>query len=97
MKGVEIISVRIPTGPDQHVMEDLRAICHEVRESSLAQADVYANGVFPGDLAIILSWEEMPPKGERTGLGKALSAALKRFGLVDHSVWVKAERGLKAG
>lgn len=89
MKSLEIISVRIPGGLNEHIMEDLRAMCREIKESLSADADVYANGDFPGDLAIILSREEEVPGGGKTGLGSTLSVALKRFGLVDHAVWIR--------
>jgi hypothetical protein len=95
MKGLEIIVVHIPVGLDQHVAEDLCAVCREVREASAADADVYANGDFPGDLAIILPWEAKSFKGERTVPGNTLSAALKYFGVVDHSVWIKVEQFLR--
>jgi hypothetical protein len=92
MKSLEIISVRMSL-PDPRLKEDLQAICREVRLSSAVELDVYTNGDFPGDLAIILLWPSASSMEEGTDLGNNLSAVLKRFGLVDHSVWVKAERG----
>ncbi len=92
MKSLEIISVRMSL-PDPRLKDDLQAICREVRKSSAAELDVYTNGDFPGDLAIILLWPSASSTGERTDLGNNLSDALKRFGLVDHSLWVKTEKG----
>ncbi|OPY66329.1 MAG: hypothetical protein A4E57_02864 [Syntrophorhabdaceae bacterium PtaU1.Bin034] len=93
MKSLEIISVRTPVSLDPHVKEDLCAICREVKESHEAEADVYTSGDVPGDLAVILLWRGISLKGEKSKLGQMLSTALKRFGLVDHVVWVTTEKG----
>jgi hypothetical protein len=90
MKSLEIISVRM-SSPDQRLKEDLQRVCREVRESSATKMDIYINSDFPSDLAIIFLWPSALSTGERTDLGNNISAVLKRFGLVDHSVWVRME------
>ena len=69
----------------------LNASCREVKEPFLAGATPHFNGNVPGDLAIILSWEGASLKKEKTDVGLRLAAALKRFGLVDHLLWVMIE------
>lgn len=97
VRSLEIISVRTSGNLEQKIRTALGAICREVKVLSAVKAEVYANGDFPSDLAIILSWEGVSPKGEKTDLGYTLSATLRRFGLVDHVVWVMTKEGPDIG
>ena len=97
MKSIEIISLRTTMNLEPQVYTDLYAMCQEVKESSEPYADLYTNADAPGDLAIILLWGGRSRKREKSNLGQRLSAALKRFGLVDHIVWVTTEKGIGTG
>ena len=91
MKIMEIISVRTSINQGKRVREVLNTICREIKESSAAKADVYDSSDFPGDLAIILSWEGTSLKEEKTSRGHTISVALRQFGLIDHVLWVMDE------
>ena len=93
MKSIEIISLRTTINLEPQLYADLCAACREAKKSHGAEAEVYASGDVPGDLAVILSWVGTSLTGEKSNLGQMLSTALKRFGLVDHAVWVTTEKG----
>ncbi len=58
-----------------------------------AQADVtvYANSLLQGDLCIQIFWDKEAAANQGSRVGVSLAQALKRFGLVDHSVWIRIE------
>ena len=87
MRHLEIISVRSIGDFVQQAYLYMNAFCREVNEPLLAGANVYINADVPSDLAIILSWEGVSLKEEKTDVGLSLAAALKSFGLVDHVLW----------
>ncbi len=57
----------------------------------LVNADVYTGLTNPTDIAIYLLWENdwKPMQGSEVAL--RIIEELKKFGLVDHSIWIKKQ------
>lgn len=95
MKWMEIIRLRVAqdqmtlVGPQLELMLDGLG-----GEPGLTRATAYVGVTSPGDMGLILLWDtegDPPPFGSPTT--QSLVPACKRFGLVDHSVWIQTERG----
>ena len=56
-----------------------------------ADVSIYANPLLRGDLCIQIFWNKETVATQGSRLGINLAQALKRFGLVDHSVWIRVE------
>jgi hypothetical protein len=87
MKWLEIIILRTAGGVDEP-MNLWKQIITFAPIPGLTEALVYTHFSLPGDLAITLNWEtdRIPPWGSELALG--LVKELRRFGLVDHSIWM---------
>jgi hypothetical protein len=90
MRWLEIIFIRtgrVSEGRIDPVIEKMTKV-YEVPH--LVEAACYSHAMIPGDYAVILSWDIYQPNlGSDLALG--LMQELKRFGLVDHSLWVAGE------
>jgi len=57
--------------------------------SASPESMFFTNPSIPGDLMIIVRWEGGQPEPSGSHLGLRLVRELKRYGLVDHGVWVE--------
>ncbi len=96
MKWMEIIILRTAGTVDQP-MNLGKQIATFSPIPGLREALVYTHSSLAGDLAITLSWETdtTPPWGSELAMG--LVQELRRFGLVDHSIWIPREEIIPKG
>jgi len=94
MKWLEIIILRTAGAVDEPMNLWKQATTFSPIPG-LTEAFVYTHSSLPGDLAITLNWEteRTPPWGSDLGVG--LVQELRRFGLVDHSIWI-ARQGVNS-
>jgi len=87
MKWLEIIVLRTAGAVDEP-MNLWKQIITLAPIPGLTEALIYTHSSLPGDLAITLNWEtdRTPPWGSELAVG--LVKELRRFGLVDHSIWI---------
>jgi len=90
MKWLEFIRVQAASIPQESVAFRLLAFAKSLENTpGLSAADVYAHASVNGDFAISLLWDTDQPQPMGSILGLNLSETLKKYGLVDHSVWIK--------
>ena len=96
MKWMEIIILRT-AGTVEQPMNLWKQISAFSPIPGLKEALVYNHSSLPGDLAITLSWETdtSPTWGSELAVG--LIQELRRFGLVDHSIWIPREQIIPEG
>lgn len=87
MKWMEIIRVR--TAEDRGRMAaELPGLTGDIaRTPGLVDIDVYAHASAYFDFAIFLQWDTDRFQNRGSLPGLSLTQFLKRFGMVDHSVW----------
>jgi hypothetical protein len=93
MKWMEIIRLRV--APDQmtRVGPQLEVMLDGLSEVlGLEKATAYVGVSSPGDMGLLLLWDtEGVPPVFGSPMTQSLMPACRRFGLVDHSVWIEAE------
>ena len=91
MKLLEIIAVRTSGHFAEQACQYLKEFCLTFKGPPIPEMNLYINPAIKGDIAIILHWLERQHSRTKTDVGLCLAAALKRFGLVDHTCWVMME------
>lgn len=89
MKWLEFIRVQASGISQEAVANKLLAITKDLQSSPGPSAvDLYAHASVNGDFAISLLWDTDQPQPLGSLVGLNLREALKKYGLVDHSVWI---------
>lgn len=90
MKRVEIITLRCLSKAEMQFVDEFLDFVRRQKGSGFPTSiKVYHHSTIETDLSIHLHWEmEMQPSFE-SPLGQQISYALKKFGLLNHSVWVE--------
>jgi hypothetical protein len=92
MKWLEFIRVQASGLPQKTVISRLLALKKDLENSpGLSAADVYTHASVNCDFVISLLWYTDQPQSTGSRMGLNLSEALKKYGLVDHSVWIGRE------
>jgi hypothetical protein len=93
MKWVELIKLRSAAGSKKTTNELSELVNNVLKIDDGVEIHLYAHPFVIGDLFIQISWESSraSTRGSQVGLGVA--QAFKKFGLVDHSCWIKVEKG----
>lgn len=98
MKWLELIKVKAARFPKEAAAYRLLAFAKDIEDSpGLSAADVYAHASVNGDFAISLLWDTDPPQPTGSLMGLNLREALKKYGLVDHSVWLYGSERFSSG
>lgn len=86
MEWLEIIKLRTdgPVPLPDELLEEIAAFPGSERP---AEARIYAHGTVSNDLMILLRWRTRAPQPWGSDVAQGLSRELKRYGLVDYSVW----------
>jgi len=99
VKWMEIIRLRVAVDQMNLVGPQLEILLDSLNDvPGLEQATAYLGVSSPGDMGLTLHWDTRstpPPFG--SPVAQSLVPACKKFGLVDHSVWIKADRDGKGG
>jgi hypothetical protein len=89
MKWLEFIKVQAAGTQGQTVIPELLEITAELKKSpGLVETDVYDRASAYGDFAVLLLWDTDQPQHQGSVEGLNLKQILKKFGLVNHSVWI---------
>jgi len=91
MKWLEIIKLR-STVIDSRVLEELFSTVQKLSQDGLVEISIYHHAGLETDLSLHLHWESGRLEQNGSAPGLRLARALKEFGLIDHSVWIKKER-----
>jgi hypothetical protein len=90
---MEIIRLRVALDQMRRVRPQLELLLDDLGEApGLERVTTYVGVSYPGDMGLTLLWdtEEVPlPYG--SPVTQNLVPACKRFGLVDHSVWIESD------
>lgn len=90
MRWQEIIKVRTSEGIDSHMITEFLSLFETMLDSSeLIQATVTRHASIESDLCVLLEWNSESVKTAGSSLALLLSEQLKKYGVVDHSVWVE--------
>ena len=90
MKWLEIIELR-SVGSSRMLLESqLQSLINEVnQESSQQKIKLYSHKAVETDFSIHLLHDSKEIDIRESSLGLRLASALKKFGLVNHGVWVE--------
>ena len=92
MKWLEFIRVQTAGAPEEAIAFRLLSLAKDMAQSpGLSKVDVYAHASVNGDFAISLLWDTDQPQPIGSVIGLNIKDALRRYGLVDHSVWIKKQ------
>ena len=92
MKWMEILRLRVAVDQLDRVGPQLDLLLTGLGgEPGLTRTTAYVGVTSPGDMGLTLLWdtEEVPPPFG-SPVAQGLVPACKKFGLVDHSVWIEA-------
>jgi hypothetical protein len=74
-------------------MPSLLQQVQEIEESaSGAETSFMRHALYDGDLAVVVVWKD-GSKPQKTREGLMLAERLQELGLIDHAVWLPAEKG----
>jgi hypothetical protein len=89
MKWIEFIKVQAAGTQGQAALPELSELTADLKKTpGLVEADVYDRASAYGDFAVLLLWDTDQPQQEGSMEGLHLKQILKKFGLVNHSVWI---------
>lgn len=92
MNHIEIIHLRMNHISDfKSVKNQLKPILKTVQKETSQTVKIYRRPEIKGDLCVMLGWNSGNNAGLSRDLGANLTASLKEFGRVDHTVWVEIE------
>ena len=95
MTWLEIISIRTAGAVEtERVMEICRQSAQSDATGQLLAFIVYCSARYHTDITVHLHWKSDP--GQGSILGREVSSALKEYGLINHTFWIK-QQGLIAG
>jgi hypothetical protein len=90
MQWLEMIKVRTAGNGEQAIDKALLdQIAGLLKSPDLTHVRSYVHASVTNDLLITLTWYTEEPQPWGSDLGHSLSQELKRYGLVDHSVWLE--------
>lgn len=90
MGWLEIIKVQgAKTGYQNADTELLEQLAYSTASNGLGSARVHAHVSVADDLVISLNWDTEPPGAKGSTLALNIIREFKRYGLVDHSVWIE--------
>lgn len=90
MRRIEIIHLRVNGTRSVEAARDLlkQALKTDLNEISQS-VNIYHHQSIEEDLCVILNWKTAEMTKSWYDLGLHLTAALKEFGWVDHSIWIE--------
>jgi hypothetical protein len=92
LKWLELIRVQTAGAPEEAVAFRLLFLAKDIANSpGRSKADVYAHASANGDFAISLLWDTDQPQPMGSLIGLNIKDALKKCGLVDHTIWIKKQ------
>ena len=91
MKSLEIITVRSSRDiPEDLVAEILRYARKTNRAGKPEGIHLYHHAGVEGDLCIHIHWNSKANAPSKSSFGLTLCSELKKFGLLNHSVWLES-------
>ena len=89
MEWLEMIKVQMAgpgeKGTDTELLEQMRGL----KSPGLTDTRIYAHASVTNDLVITLTWGTDQPQPWGSDLAHSLIQEFRRYGLVDHSVWIE--------
>lgn len=90
MRWIENVRLRATEYIVDDLISEISAHLQKPKDlPGLLRASFYTNAALPGDLTITFVWETMQSNVWGSESGQLLSRYLKRFGLVDHTIWIE--------
>jgi|MudIll2142460700_1097286.scaffolds.fasta_scaffold122835_2 hypothetical protein len=94
MKWVEIITLRSSEQINRQFMDELlkgvgASDSPTDTRKHLVEVKIYRHSVVETDFSIHIHWKSEPGGQDKSPLGLRFSSALRRLGLLNHSVWVE--------
>ena len=92
MIGMELIKVRTSSANDKKGARiKIKALLSRIEMPGLQEIKAYTHATFPEDICVVLKWATDEPLEKGTATGLAFANEWKRFGLVDHAIWVEED------
>jgi hypothetical protein len=89
MKWIEFIKVQTSIDQDQLFEQDLKNLIKSIpRKNGLDKVIVVRHGSIVDDYALFLFWKTRDVDQAGSGIGLNVAQILKKYGLVNHSVWL---------
>jgi len=93
MRWLEFIKVQAAATQGQTTVPKLLDLVSDLKKMpGLVEADVCGHASVYGDFAILLLWDTDQSQRRGSPVGLNLNQALKKFGLVSHSVWIVKDK-----
>ena len=92
MKWIEVIQLRSLSIDRNFLESKLQELVHEVNRTSKEQRiKIYNREMIDSDICLVLFQDVEKEEIGESRLGLRLVAALKEFGLVNHSIWLEGK------
>ena len=87
MKRLEIIHLRLAGNAPANLLTDIRRSVFASAETDTVR--LYFHATIPTDLSVHIRTETKTRDKNTSDLGLCLAAALREFGMVQHTVWIE--------
>jgi len=92
MKQLEIIEICSVHADRDRLEKQISELCGQVSAASVdVDLKVYMHGFVAGEFSIHLLQEIRKKSVLKSAIGEQLAAALREFGMVNHSVWIQRQ------
>jgi hypothetical protein len=89
MQWIEIIRLRTQPDVEPSVIKWLKDLIRSLGGTpGLDEARVYTHSAVPGDVSLHMMWDTMQEIFTESEVGLMVAEALKKYGILDHTVWL---------
>lgn len=92
MKSIEIINLRAPGGIGCRALSDLQKSIGTITEKGFDSLKFLTRPELETDIGIHISWSG-PELLQKSATGTRIAQYFKKFGLVNHSLWIESDQG----
>ncbi len=90
MRWLESVRLRMSPHRENQANRELQAVVGRIGcEEGLNEIKLFVNALQAGDIALNLYWDTPKITFQGSRLGLSLVATIKRFGMVNHSIWTE--------
>jgi hypothetical protein len=95
MKWLEEIQVRFLRNDYEHLRGEFEQLKQKLKKENKIELTLYSKAGLNSDIKLYLTHHSEKVETEGSALGLHIKAELENYGIVNHSVWIKAKENKK--